>query len=194
MLVAPEACCACLYGYTPPTSGQWHFASVQPWVGKELPMFKQFCSFSVAGLVAWVPAHAATVSPIGAKVEAQIAEMVAGINSKNADAATKYDAPDIIVMESFSPPSAGRDTDRSGYVESFKRNQGWHITKISETVDVSKGGDLAVYRGTYNEDGISDGVLMTHRVNYLAGFMHDADGVWRVHWAVINPQEHSHKK
>jgi len=120
--------------------------------------------------------------------------MVAGINSKNVDAATKYDAVDIKVMQSFSPPALGRDTDRSGYVESFKQNQGWRITKIDETVDVSKAGDLAVYRGTYNEDAINSGVLMTHRVDYLAGFERDPDGVWRMHWAVINPEEHSHKK
>jgi ketosteroid isomerase-like protein len=148
----------------------------------------------MALLVACAPVHAAAGSPIAAKVAAEVAEMVAGINGKNADAATKYDAPDIIVMESFSRPAAGRDTDRSGYLESFKQNQGWHITKIDEIVDVSKGGDLAVYRGTYNEDAISSGTLMTHRVDYLAGFAHDADGVWRMHWAVINPEEHSHKK
>ena len=120
--------------------------------------------------------------------------MVAGINSKNAAMATKYDAPDIIVMQSFSPPAVGRDTDRSGYVDSFKQNQGWHISKINEALDVSKGGDLAVYRGTYNEEAINSGVLMTHRVDYLAGFRKDADGVWRMYWAVINPEEHSHKK
>ena len=148
----------------------------------------------MALLVACAPVHAAAGSPIAAKVAAEVAEMVAGINGKNADAATKYDAPDIIVMESFSRPAAGRDTDRSGYLESFKQNQGWHITKIGETVDVSKAGGLAVYRGTYDEDALNSGVLMTHRVDYLAGFAKDADGVWRMHWAVINPEEHSHKK
>lgn len=139
---------------------------------------------------------AAVQSPraVAARIEAQIAEMIAGINSKNADAATKYDAPDVIFMESFSPPAVGRATDRAGFVESFKRNRGWHITKIDETVDVAKAGDMAVYRGTYNENGFNNGVLMTHRVNYIAGFRHDPDGNWRIHWAVVNPQEHSHKK
>ena len=140
------------------------------------------------------PAHGAPASPIATKVAAEVAEMVAGINSKNADLATKYDAPDIIVMESFSPPAIGRAADRSGYVDSFKQNEGWSIIKIDETVDVSKGGDLVVYRGTYNEEAINSGVLMTHRVDYLAGFRQDADCVWRMYWAVINPEEHSHKK
>jgi ketosteroid isomerase-like protein len=175
-------------------NGLWRSANPLTAVGKGLSMFKQSCSVSIAFLVACGPAHAATASPIAAKVTAEVAEMVAGINSKNADAATKYDASDIIVMQSFSPPAVGRETDRSGYVESFKQNQGWHITKINETVDVSKAGDLAVYRGTYNEDAINSGALMTHRVDYLAGFAYDPDAVWRMHWAVINPEEHSHKK
>lgn len=148
----------------------------------------------IAAAAACGPAHGTPASPIATRVAAEVAEMVAGINSKNADMATKYDAPDIIVMQSFSPPAVGRDTDRSGYVDSFKQNQGWHISKIDEAVDVSKGGDLAVYRGTYNEEAINSGVLMTHRVDYLAGFRKDADGVWRMYWAVINPEEHSHKK
>jgi ketosteroid isomerase-like protein len=157
-------------------------------------MFNRSCAISIAALVSCGSAQAATASPIAAKVASEVAEMVAGINSKNADAATKYDAVDITVMQSLSPPAVGRVTDRSGYVEAFKQNQGWHITKIDETVDVSSAGDLAVYRGTYNEDAINDGVLMTHRVDYLAGFKRDPDGMWRMHWAVINPEEHSHKK
>ena len=158
-------------------------------------MLKAYCAIAILFSAAFAPvAQAASGSPIAAKVTAEVAEMVAGINSKNADMATKYDARDIKVMQSFSPPAVGRDTDRSGYIEAFKQNQGWHITKVDDVVDVSKGGDLAVYRGTYNEDGISNGVLMTHRVDYLAGFAHDGDGRWLMRWAVINPEEHSHKK
>lgn len=157
-------------------------------------MLRPYWLILIAVAGACGPAHGAPASPIATKVTAEVAEMVAGINNKNAEMATKYDAPDIVVMESFSPRAVGRDTDRSGYVDSFKQNQGWHISKIDETVDVSKGGDLAVYRGFYDEDAINNGVLMTHKVDYLAGFRQDADGVWRMYWAVINPEEHSHKK
>ena len=38
---------------------------------------------------------------------------------------------------------------------------------------------LAVYRGTYNEDNGLDGVLMTHRTNFLAEFKRQSDGSWR---------------
>src|SRR5512142_1021709 len=103
-------------------------------------------------LIASGPSFAADQSTeaIAAKIEAQVAEMIAGINGKDADAATKYDSPDLISIESFSAPAVGRAADRAGFVESFKRNQGWHISKIDETVEVAKSGDLAVYRGTYD--------------------------------------------
>jgi ketosteroid isomerase-like protein len=66
---------------------------------------------------------------------------------------------------------------------------------VDETVDVADAGDKAVYRSTYDEDSVAaDGAPMTHKVNFLAGFRHDPDGSWRVHWYVVNDQERSHKK
>ena len=70
----------------------------------------------------------------------------------------------------------------------------WYLTKIDETVDVAKSGDMAVYRGTYVEDSLRNGIPFTHIGNYVAGFRHDQDGVWRVHWSVIAWQSPSHKK
>ncbi|QUD89512.1 YybH family protein [Phenylobacterium montanum] len=133
-------------------------------------------------------------SQIAEKIEAQVAEMIAGINGKNAELATKYDAPDLMFMESGSPPILGPTADREGFVETFKRSPSWHVTKLDETVDVGGAGDMAVYRSTYDEDSVDGGVPMTHRVNYIAGFKLDPDGVWRVHWAVVSPQSRSHKK
>jgi hypothetical protein len=76
----------------------------------------------------------------------------------------------------------------------FKYAPSWHLTMINETVDVSKAGDMAVYRGTYAEDSMRDGVPFTHIGNYVAGFRHDPDDVWRVHWSVIAWQSPSHRK
>jgi ketosteroid isomerase-like protein len=139
-------------------------------------------------------AAAQSHSQIEKTIEAQVAEMIAGINTKHAELATKYDAPDLIFMESNSPPILGPAADREGFVETFARSPSWHITKIDETVDVSKAGDMAIYRSTYDENSLDNGVPMTHRVNYIAGFKPDPNGVWRVHWAVVSPQSRSHKR
>lgn len=140
-----------------------------------------------------VSAHSAPGST-GLKIRSEIAEVVAGINSKDIAKATKYDAPDLVSMESGRAPSVGAKADHDGLSMAFKYAPGWHLTLIDETVDVAGSGDLAVYRGTYAEDSTHGGVPFTHTGNYIAGFKRDADGVWRVHWSAIVWQSPSHKK
>ena len=53
---------------------------------------------------------------------------------------------------------------------------------------------MIVYRGTYNEDNGSDGVLMTHKTNFIAEFKRQADGSWRIVWYSVSNMERSHPK
>jgi hypothetical protein len=102
---------------------------------------------------------------IAAMIKADVAEIVAGINAHDPDRTTKFDAADVIGIEAFNAPIIGAKAD------------------------------TAVYRSTYHEDSTAaDGTPMTHKVSFLAGFKHDADGAWRVHWYVVCAQERSHKK
>lgn len=157
-------------------------------------MLKRACSIVVATGLACAPAHAATPSQIDAKIRSEVAEIIAGINAKDIDKATKYDAADLLSMESGRPPSTGAKADHDGLSMAFKYSPDWHLTLVDESVDVAKSGDLAVYRSTYREDSTHDGVPYTHTGNYLAGFRLDPDGVWRVHWSVVSWQSPSHKK
>ena len=143
---------------------------------------------------ACVSARADAKTSTESKIRSQVAEIVAGINAKDIANATAYDAPDLVSMESGRSPSIGAKADRDGLSMAFKYAPTWHLTLIDETVDVSKSGDMAVYRGTYAEDSRRDGIPFTHTGNYLAGFRHDPDGVWRIHWSVIAWQSASHKK
>lgn len=133
-------------------------------------------------------------SPVAAQIKSDVAMMIAGINSKDVDEATKFDAPDLISMESGRTPSVGAKADRDGLSMVFKYAPSWHLTMLDETVDVAASGDMAVYRSTYREDSLHDGVPFTHDGNYLAGFRRDPDGMWRVHWSVVSWQLPSHKK
>lgn len=157
-------------------------------------MLRRFFGVSVAVSFASVPAQAIPVSPLDAQIRSQVAEIIAGINAKDINKATKYDAPDLVSMESGRPPSSGIKADHDGLSMAFKYSPDWHLTLVDETVDVAKGGDMAVYRGTYTEESTHDGVPFTHTGNYVAGFRLDPDGVWRVHWSVIAWQSPSHKK
>lgn len=157
-------------------------------------MLRECRSVVVLLSAACASAHAETTSSTESKVRSEVAEIVAGINAKDIDKATKYDASDLLSMESGRTPSRGSKADHDGLSMAFRYAPSWHLTMIDETVDVSKAGDWAVYRGTYAEDSTRDGVPFTHTGNYIAGFRHDRDGVWRVHWSVIAWQSPSHKK
>jgi ketosteroid isomerase-like protein len=162
-------------------------------------MFKRNCSLVVAAALAASPVnatvqHPTTQSAIVAQIKSDVAEIVDGINSKDIAKATKFDAPDLISMESMRAPSYGAKPNHDGLAMVFKHAPSWHLSMIDEAVDVSKSGDMAVYRSTYNEDSTRDGTPYTHKVNYIAGFRRDADGRWRVHWSVVCAQSPSEKK
>jgi ketosteroid isomerase-like protein len=133
-------------------------------------------------------------SAITSQIRADVAEIIAGINTKDIDKATEFDAPDLISMESGREPSVGAKADRDGLSMAFKYSPSWHLSMIDESVDVAKAGDVAIYQGTYAEDSMRDGVSYTHKGNYVAGFRRDPDGMWRVHWSVIAWQSPSKKK
>ena len=141
------------------------------------------------------PAAAApSKSAIAATIKADVAQMVAGINAHDVARATAFDAPDLVSMEGGRPPSIGAQADREGLGMAFKASPSWRLKLIGETVDVADAGDLAIYRSTYDEDSVEDGRPMTHRVNFVAGFRHEADGAWRVHWSVVAAQQRSHPR
>jgi hypothetical protein len=51
---------------------------------------------------------------------------------------------------------------------------------------------MAVYRSTYDENSTDKGVAMTHRVNFIAGFVHQDGGEWQVKWSAVVAQGPSH--
>ena len=150
----------------------------------------------VCGYCASLGAAAAAPSKaeITSMIKADVAETVAGINAKDPAKATKFDAPDLVSMESMREPSIGAAADKAGLTQVFKYAPSWHLTMIDESVDVADAGDMAIYRSTYNEDSVENGVPMTHKVNYIAGFRRDGEGAWWIHWSVVCAQERSHKK
>lgn len=160
-------------------------------------MLKRTCLAAITLAFSSLPAQAAagkSQSVIAAAIKADVAEIVDGINSKDIDKATKFDAPDLVSMESGREPSIGARADHDGLSMAFKYSPSWHLRLVDETVDVARGGDIAVYRGTYDEDSARDGVPYTHRGNYVAEFRRDPDGMWRVHSSVIAWQSPSKRK
>ena len=127
-------------------------------------------------------------------IRKDIAQLVAGINAHDPLRATAYDAPDVISMECGRPSSIGIEADREGLKMGFEHTPSWRISLIDETVDVANSGDLAVYRGTYNEDNTRAGVPMTHKMNFIAEFKRQPDGSWKIAWYIVSNMEQSHPK
>ncbi len=153
--------------------------------------------FVMGAVFATVLAGAAAASAlsnarIAQTIKADMAAIVAGINAHDVARATAFDAPGIVSMESGRPPSTGLDNERQGLGMAMHYNPNWRISMIDETVDVASAGDMAVYRGTYNEDSTRDGAPMTHVVNFIAGFKKQHDGSWKVEWSVVCAQSSSH--
>jgi ketosteroid isomerase-like protein len=88
----------------------------------------------------------------------------------------------------------GPDTDRNAFKMGFAHDPLWKVSLIDETVDVASGGDLAVHRGTYNEDHGHRGVLMTHKTIFLTEFKRQSDGGWRMVWYSVSSMEYSDPK
>ena len=97
-------------------------------------------------------------------------------------------------MESGRESTSDLDAERAGLSFAFAHNPDWRVSLIDETVDVASAGDMAIYRGTYNQDSSQSGVPVTQRVNFIAGFKRQHDGSWKVAWSVVSPIEGAHKK
>jgi ketosteroid isomerase-like protein len=139
-------------------------------------------------------AAAADTAAIARTIKTDVAQLVAGLNAHDVLKTTAYDAPDIISIECGSPSTIGIEADREGFKMGFAHDPLWKVSLIDETVDVASSGDLAVYRGTYNEDNSRAGVLMTHKTNFIAEFKRQGDGSWRIVWYSVSNMEKSHPK
>ena len=140
------------------------------------------------------PAAAIDATAIDETIKTDVAQLVAGINAHDAVKATAYDAPTIVSMECGSPSTIGVEADRGGFSMGFAHDADWKVSLIDETVDVASSGDLAVYRGTYNEESSSAGVPMTHKTNFIAEFKRHSGGPWGIAWYIVSAMERSHPK
>lgn len=135
-----------------------------------------------------------TKTPVAEMIKAEVAQIVSGINAHDVGLATRFDADDIVSMESGRPPSHGIAAERAGLSQAFHYAPSWRLHLIEESVDVARSGEMAVYRSTYNEESVENGVPMTHRVNFIAEFKRGPKGAFQVVWSVVSSIEKSHKK
>ena len=140
------------------------------------------------------PAFALDKEAVATAVKAQVRDIVAGINTQNADLATAHDAPDLIGMDNGQPNTVGSAADAAGFRQAFASDPTWHVSLVQETVDIAESGDMAVYRSVYNQDGTQSKVPVTQRVNFVSGWSRRENGTWAMNWYVVSEIEKPHKK
>lgn len=138
-------------------------------------------------------AETVDTAAVAKTIKSDVAQLVAALNA-HAFKTTAYDAPDVVSMECGSPSSVGLEADREGFKAGFAHDPLWRGSLIDEIVDVASSGDLAVYRGTYNEDNGHAGVVMTHKTNFIAEFKRQNDESWKIVWYRVSNMEKSHPK
>jgi ketosteroid isomerase-like protein len=146
------------------------------------------------GIASFSGANAADLSTTAETIKQEVRQIVAGLNAHDVAKATMYDADKIVAMQCGSPPVTGAEADRAGFKEMFANDPAWKARLIEETIDVSNGGDMAVYRGSYHEDGSRAGVAITHKTIFLAEFKRQSNGAWEMVWYSISNMEASHPK
>lgn len=151
-------------------------------------------AFAAAGAVSSTVGASVDTAAIAETIKTDVAQLVAGLNAHDAVKTTAYDSPNIISMECGSPSTIGVEADREGFKMGFAHDPFWRVSLLDETVDVASSGDLAVYRGTYNEDNSRAGVLMTHKTNFIAEFKRQSDGSWKIVWYSVSNMEQSRPK
>ena len=151
-------------------------------------------AFAAARSASWTAEMSADKAAIAKTIESDVSQVVAGINSHDAVKTTAFDAPDIVSMECGSHSTVGVEADREGFKTGFAHDPLWKVSLIDETVDVAGSGDLAVYRGTYNEENGGAGVVLTHKTNFIAEFKRQSDRSWRIVWYSVSNMEKSHPK
>ena len=152
-------------------------------------------AFALAGSQSRTAAKSIDKVAIDETIRADVAQFVAGLNAHDPVKTTAFDAPDVISMECGSTSTVGIEADREGFKEGFAHDPHWRVNLIEQSVDVASSGDLAVYRGVYNEDnGREDGVVMTHKTNFIAEFKRQDDGSLKIAWYSVSNMERSHPK
>jgi len=155
--------------------------------------------FSCFALVTGLDGAASAVAAadrdtVSATIKAQVREIAMGVNSHNAAQATKYDAPNIIVIQSGQQNTTGVAADVAGYKQGFAAAPTWRVRLVEETVDVPASADMAVYRSIYNEESLHDNVPFTDKVNFISGWSRHENGAWMMDWYAVSQTEKSHKK
>lgn len=129
---------------------------------------------------------AVDTAKISDAIKADQAQGAADFNAHDAAKSASHDAADIVAMFHGTPNSNGQAADQAATQQLFGANPNAHFTLADESVDVAASGDIAVYHSTYTFTFTDPKTKKpaTEKGNWLAGYKPQADGSWKMEWAI----------
>jgi len=121
-------------------------------------------------------------------VKADVDQLVVDFNAHDADKVGGHDASDVVQMAHGMPNIVGAAADLAANRKGFSGDPTQHVTVANATVDVPASGEMAVYRSTYVFTSADPKTKKptTENGNYVAGYKQQADGSWKIEWAVVS--------
>lgn len=147
------------------------------------------CAVLVAALAACAPAAKPTVdtSKIAETVKADFNQLVADFSAKDVDKAVSHDAAGYVGMFHGQPNLVGPAADALVTKQQVS-DPNVKLSVTTDAVDVAEAGDMAVVRATY-DFGFTDPKTKAptnEHGNWVLGYKKQADGGWKIAWAVVS--------
>jgi ketosteroid isomerase-like protein len=122
---------------------------------------------------------------ITADVTASVAQMIAGFNAHDVNKAVSQDAPDMIGMFHGAANTVGIDADRAN-TKAELSDPAAHLMVSNATVEVTKAGDMAIYRATYVYTLTDPKTKQpaSEIGNWVIGYKPQPDGTWKMAWNI----------
>ena len=124
---------------------------------------------------------------IAAEIKADVNTLVTAYNARDAEKSVSFDAPDYVGMLHGTPNVFGP----AGDLALTKQQIADPASKFEvsgEDVSVAAAGDRAMFQSTYAYTYTDPATKKpkTEHGNWLAGFRKQADGSWKIKWAVVS--------
>lgn len=120
-------------------------------------------------------------------VKADFTQLLADFNAKDVDKAVSHDAPDYVGMFHGAPNVKGPAED-AVLTRLQVSDPNMKLAATADAVNVSEAGDTAVVLATYDytfTDPASKAAKTEHG-NWVLGYKKQADGAYKIAWAVVS--------
>jgi ketosteroid isomerase-like protein len=124
---------------------------------------------------------------VSESIKGEMSQLVADFLSKDVAKAVAHDAPDYVGMFHGAPNVVGPEQD-AALTKQQVSDPNIALKVTTDAVDVAEAGDMAVARNTYDYTFTDPATkaAKTEHGNWVVGFKKQADGAWKVAWAVVS--------